>query len=107
MADEKYLILKNEVEAELGRPIQQDEEIELKGLYYFGRGLKLKNHLESEPERLGDICERVLLEIKQRMEQTRRKHRTSIFGAVKDFVSGRTSSKRHRAKKKQRQGKLW
>ncbi len=35
--------LKKEVEKELGRPIEQDEEIELKALYYFGKGVKLKN----------------------------------------------------------------
>ena len=63
--------LKQEVEAELGRPIEQAEEIELKSLYYFSRGVKLKNQLESEPEQLGDICKRVLEDMRGRVERRR------------------------------------
>lgn len=78
--------LKKGVETELGRPIEQGEEITIRALYFFGKGLKLKNQLDSEPERLGDICKRVLPEIRERMERNQRKHQVSVFGAVRDFL---------------------
>jgi len=46
--DAQFEKLKQEVETDMGRPLEQTEEIELKGLYYFGKGLKLKNQLENE-----------------------------------------------------------
>jgi len=109
MTDEKFNLLKQEIEAELGlgRPIQQDEEITLKGLYYFGKGLKLRNQLDSEPERLGDICKRVLPEIRERMEQNRRKHQVSIFGAVKDFFTRKPGRNKRSSEQKDKQGILW
>ena len=92
--------LKKEVEAELDRPIEQGEEITMKAMYYFGKGLKLKNQVESEPERLGDICKRVLLEIRKRCEQnpdnkafkpTTDTHKQRVVSAVRDFMFSRSS----------------
>ena len=63
--------LKRAVEAEQDRPLEPDEEVELKALCYFSKGVKLKAQLETEPERLGDICKRVLEDIHGRMERNR------------------------------------
>ena len=71
--DIEFEILKREVEAELNRPIEQSEEVELKALYYFGKGLKLKNQLESEPE------------------HQKQQHQARVIEAIKDFMSGRPS----------------
>jgi hypothetical protein len=89
--DAQYEKLKQEVEADLGRPLEVEEEIEVKALFYFGKGVNLKNELDSKPERIGDICTRVLADIRRRMERQRRiQHRRRVVSAVGDFMSRRT-----------------
>jgi len=46
----EFEVYKEQVENDLGRPIDQDEEIILKGYYYFGKGLQLLKVL-----RIGEI----------------------------------------------------
>ena len=102
--------LKQEIEAELDRPIEQGEEITMKALYCFGKGLKLKNQLDSEPERLGDICKRVLEDIRGRMEQHQRKqHQARVIEATKDFISGKLgrNKKPERGSKVKTEKTLW
>jgi len=65
--DAEFEKVKQEVEAELGRYLKQPEEIELKALYCFGKGITLKNQLESEPQRIGDILPAVMSDIERRM----------------------------------------
>lgn len=75
MMDNNFEKLKKEIEDELGRPIDQGEEFTIKALYYFGKGMKLKNQVESEPCRLGEILPGVMKNIKRRMERHRKKIR--------------------------------
>ena len=98
--------LKREIETDLGRPLEVSEEIEMKALYYFGKGLKLKNELESEPELLGDICKRVPEDMRSSMERRRKQgHQSRIIEAVRKYLSGRP--RRRRTLKKQiKQGRL-
>ena len=65
MTDADFTRLKIVTERELGRDLQPDEEHTLKALFYFGKGVKLKNQLAG-PERIGPIAERALAEIAQR-----------------------------------------
>ncbi|MBL7186281.1 MAG: hypothetical protein ISS70_08135 [Phycisphaerae bacterium] len=99
--------LKQEVEADLGRSMDPSEEIETKALFYFGKGVELKNQLESEPELLGDICKRVLEDMRSSMDRRRKQGRLSrIFEAMKEYLSGRP--KRRRVPKQEaKQGQLW
>lgn len=77
--------LKKEVEEELGRPLDQTEEIELKALYFFGKGVKLKSEIETCMER-----------------------RSLIIDAVGAFLSGKPKRLERRKIRKQKaeQGKL-
>lgn len=67
--DNNFLKLKNEIENELGRPLDIGEENTLKGLYYFDKDVKLKGQIESEPEPIRPIAERALRDIKARMKK--------------------------------------
>ena len=73
--DAQFEKLKQEVETEIGRSLEQHEEIELKGLYYFGKGVKLKKQLESEPQQIGEILPAVMADIERRMKTDRRQQR--------------------------------
>ena len=88
--------LKQEIETGLGRPMDVGEEVETKALFYFAKGVELKNQLKSEPELLGDICKRVLENICDRMDrQSQDQRRNRIISAVGDFMrSPRSSVKR-------------
>ena len=85
--DVEFEKLKQRTEAELGRPIDTEETQELKMLFYFGQGVKLKTQLESEPARLGDVAKEVLADIKGRME---RQHQSRVVSAVGDYLKKRT-----------------
>ena len=76
--------LKQKVEEDLGRSLEQPEEIELKGLYYFGKGVKLKNQLESDVE--------------ARTQQGKNQHRRRVISAVKDFMSSQQTQSKTRSK---------
>ena len=105
--DGEFQKLKSEVETNLGRPIDQAEEIELKALYCFGKGVKVKTHLESEPERLGDVCKRVLEDVRQRAERVgKQQRRARVFSAVKGFMDGRSKRGTRRTGQKA-QANLW
>lgn len=89
--DADFENLKMQTETDLGRSLDRSEEIELKALYYFSKGVKAKNTLESEPERLGNICKRVLGDIQGRMEKHRTKLRlvgrqARVVSAIEDFT---------------------
>ena len=73
--DAQFVKLKQEVETDLGRSLEQHEEIELKALYYFGMAVKLKNQLESEPQHISEILPAVMADIERRMKTNRRKQR--------------------------------
>lgn len=65
--DAQFEKLRQEVEIELGRPLEQPEEIELKGLFYFAKGVEMKNQLEQ---------------------------RRRVISAVRDFMSRRKKRSR-------------
>jgi hypothetical protein len=85
--DAQFEKLKSHVETELDRPIDQAEEIEVKILYFFGKGVKLKQQLESEPEHIGTILSDVMADIKQRMERNKAsEHKKKILAVVGDYM---------------------
>jgi len=103
--DADFEKLKQRTEAELGRPLDHEEEHELKLLFYFGKGVALKNTLDtapSEPECIGPIAERVLADIERRVQQQRRRSRT--VQAMREFFSGK--KERPRSQKKHNTGKV-
>jgi hypothetical protein len=44
----------SEIEADLGRPVDQGEALVLKAVYYFGKGLQLLRLCELETENVGN-----------------------------------------------------
>ena len=91
--------LKTETETDLGRAIDAEEEHALKLLYYFGKGVKLKAQLNSEPERIGEVLPGVMDNIAARMEGQRRQgHRRGVMAAAgrsgNATVAGMKSQKR-------------
>ena len=88
MNDADFTRLKIITETELGRPIDADEEHELKLLYYFGKGCKLKAELEaaSKPVHIKDILPAVMQDIENRQQQ----RRSGILRAVGDFLAGKS-----------------
>ena len=102
--DAKFEKLKRVIEAEQGRPLEPAEEVELKALNYFGKGVKLKNELESEPEQIGDICKCVLEDIRGRMQH---QQRHGVVAALQDFFSGKKRPKKHRVKTQKVETNLW
>ena len=95
--DADFEKMKRETETDLGRPIDGEEEHHLKLLHYFGKGVKLKAQLDSEPERIGPIVERRFAELVAQGERQRQQGR--VVEAVQDFLAGqRNPAKRHRLK---------
>ena len=50
MTDELFEAAKKAVEKELGKPLDQGDEIALRGIWYFAKGLKLLQELDAESE---------------------------------------------------------
>lgn len=105
--DAEFDEVKRAVESEDDQPLEPAEEVQLKALYYFAKGCKLKAQLEarptSVPERIGEVCKRVLEDIRQRMERVRKqRHRAGVFAATRDFLSGKSSRTKRGAGRKRR-----
>ena len=80
MCEAEFENTKQIIEAEQEAPLSPADEIVVKGLFYFGQGVKLKNRLE--------------------LEQKQQKRQASVVQAIKDFFSGQKQSKKHRVGKK-------
>jgi hypothetical protein len=76
MCEVEFEKAKRIIEVKQGTPLEPADEIVVKGLYYFGRGIKLKNQLEQE----------------QRQQQTRR----GVIQALRDYFSGPQSKCKRR-----------
>lgn len=101
--DAEFEKLRQEVESDLGRPLEQSEEIELKALYYFGKGVKLKNQLESKPQHISEILPAVMTDIRGRMERQRKsQHKRRVISAVQDFMGSTSSRMKKRSSKERR-----
>ena len=109
MIHEQLAKLKTEIEADLGRPMDVSEEIETKALFYFAKGVELKNQLEFEPQHIREILPEVMMDIRSRMERQRTsQHRRRIVAAISDLMGSNGNATRQRAsKQKARQGQLW
>jgi hypothetical protein len=68
--DAQFDRVKHIIEADLGRPIDSEEEIVLKSLYYFDRLIKLRNSLDSEFILVGDVAKKILKDIEARRKPT-------------------------------------
>jgi len=66
--DKKFQKLKRKIEAKSG-PMSPTDEIEVKGLFYFAKGVQLKNQLE--PGR-----------------------RSRVFGAIKDYYQAKKEKRK-------------
>ena len=119
--------LKHEVEADLGRHMDVGEEIELKGLFYFSKGVELKNELESEPVHIKTILPAVMANIRRRMGlqckqdhhddhhdgghggyhgESRGEHQHRVISAVGDFLGGNAKRSR-KAKRMSKERRLF
>jgi hypothetical protein len=87
--------VKRIIEAEQGKPLEPSGEIIVKGLYYFGQGIKLKNQLKSESKHVGTIAHCVFEDIEAHMERRRnRQQQAQIIQAIKGFMnSSRTKNR--------------
>ena len=97
--DARFEKLKKEVETDLGRSVDQDEEHELKLLFYFAKGVKLKNQLENESQHISEILADVMADIRRRMERLRKsQHQRRVISAVRDFMSSQQTQSKTRSK---------
>jgi hypothetical protein len=64
--DSDFTRLKIVTERQLGRDLQPDEERVLKALFYFGKGVRLKNQLDNEPVHISKVLPGVMREIDRR-----------------------------------------
>lgn len=78
--DNEFEKVKRKIEAEQGRPLTPSEEIEVRGLFYFSKGVQLKGRLEQEGKD---------------------RHRRRVVSAVRDFM-GSPCSRVKRAPKERR-----
>jgi len=102
--DTEFDQLRARVEKDLGVTLDEGEQIVLRGLFYFGKGLKLRE--KAEPQRIGEVLPGVMKDIRRRCEQNpnnpdfppQRHSRTDrVLDAVRGFM-GRKGPRHRRAK---------
>lgn len=107
MCEGDFEKVKRAVEAEDGRPLEPGDEIICRAVHGYIRGVQLRNELESgptsEPERIGPIAERVLKDIKGRMERRRRR---GVMQAMRDFFSTNQRRGQNQQQRKAEQAKV-
>ena len=114
MTQTQFDKIKQQVEVDLGRPMSLSEEIETKALFYFAKGVELKNQLEFEdmrgPVHIREILPEVMMDIRSRMERQRTsQRRCRVVAAVRDFMGGNVTRSEYRKVSKQNveQRRLW
>lgn len=85
MSEGEFEKVRLQIEAKSG-PLSPSDEIECKGLYYFGKGIKLKNQLENESQHISEILPVVMADIERRMKTDREQQLQRRIEAFSDGV---------------------